>query len=155
MKIYKLVCHVSDGQVAPKSKHHIVNWICKSRTQTGMGTDIEESSAYGWSLKPLLKSYLIFCINISHQLNVQASCDHIFVFFFFDFFLLVSLDVPSLPACRFLHANDDMVPKFLPSWPPLISQEITHSLSHLLIHHNTFSFYLFPHAFIIFLFSPK
>ena len=154
MQISKPVCHASDGQVAPKSKHHIVTWICKSRTQTGMETDIEESSAYGWSLKPLLKSYLIFCINISPQLNVQVSCDHIFVFVL-CFFLLVSLDVPSLPACRFLHANNDMVPDFLPSWSPLICQEITHSLSYLLIHHNTFSFYLFPHAFIIFLFFPK
>lgn len=75
--------------------------------------------------------------------------------YLFLFFLLVSLDVPSLPVYRFVRGNNEMVPNLLPSWPPLICQEVTHSLSYLLIHHNTFSFYLFPHAFIVFLFSPK
>ena len=40
-------------------------------------------------------------------------------------FPLVILDMPSLPACGFLHAHSDVLPHLLPSLPPPICQATT------------------------------
>lgn len=117
-------------------------WSCKSRNQTGLQITYRGSLAYRLYSRFLLNSYLKFYIYTSSQYILNSTLATMSCFF-----SLVILDMPHLPAGRFLDANNDILPYFSPLCLALSSRQlhISYPISWFVLTH--FLFCLSPYLF--------